>query len=172
MKMNQYEEFQKQQGSTPVQQGGALDWDSNISKESEFILLPDGDYDFTINSFDREHYEGGENISACNVAVLNIKLDTNLHPDGYVIIKHRLFLHTKSEWALSAFFRAIGQKKKNEPLRMNWSQVPGSRGRLKLGHKLYNGNEYNDVKKFYPADEVTQMPYTPQSAAGFTPGKF
>lgn len=171
--MNQYEQFQQQQGMAPTQSDGALDWNSNIAKESEFILLPNGDYDFVVNSFDREHYEGGDNISACNVAVLNIRIDTNLHPDGYVIIKHKLFLHTKSEWALSAFFRSIGQKKKGEKVQMNWNQVPGSRGRLKLGKKVYKDNEYNEIKKFYPADEQQpQQPYTPQATAGFTPGQF
>lgn len=181
--MNQYEQFQQQQGiqqsqpypnqqSLTTSQEGALDWNSNIVKESAFILLPDGDYDFIVNSFDREHYEGGDNLSACNVAVLNIRIDTNLHPDGYVIIKHRLFLHTKTEWALSAFFRAIGQKKKDAPLQMNWNLVPGSKGRLRLGKKIYKDNEYNEIKKFYPADEQQPQPYTPQTTAGFTPGQF
>lgn len=30
-----------------------LGWDDNIQKESEFTLLPEGDYDFTVKSFTR-----------------------------------------------------------------------------------------------------------------------
>ena len=62
------------------------------------------------------------------------------------------------EGLLSTFFRGIGQKKKGEPLRMNWPSVPGSTGRCKIGTRTYTGNEYNDIKKFYPKDEAPQKP--------------
>ena len=33
-----------------------LDWDSEINKESEFTLLPEGDYNFTVVSFERARH--------------------------------------------------------------------------------------------------------------------
>ena len=140
-----------EQYSNGYQQDHELGWDDEISKESEFILLEPGDYDFTVDSFSRSRFEGSEKMSACNCAELNIRIDT---PDGPSIIKHRLFLHQKSAWAVSAFFRSIGLKKKGEPLRMNWPLVPGSKGRCKVGKRLYKDSEYNEIKKFYPADEM------------------
>ena len=52
---------------------------------------------------------------------------------------------------------------------MNWPMVPGSTGRCKIGTKIYNGNEYNEIKKFYPKDE---MPVTPQATPSYNPGQF
>lgn len=138
------------------QQEHELGWDDEISKENEFILLEPGDYNFTVESFERIRYSGSDRMPACNSAELNVRIDTG---KDAVYIKHRLFLHQKTEWALSAFFRSIGQKKKDEPLRMNWNLVPGSKGRCKVGRKTYNGNEYNEIKKFYPADELPQTRY-------------
>ena len=81
-------------------------------------------------------------------------------------MEHNLFLHQRTEGFLSEFFTSIGLKKPGEPLRMNWNQVPGCTGRLKLGVHTWrtkDGEERksNQVKKFYP-----------KAASNFTPGKF
>ena len=145
-------------------EGHELGWDDTIQKENEFILLPAGDYDFVVKSYERGRFNGSEKMPACNQAIINIAINYN---GKEVIIKHRLMLHTKVERILSEFFRGIGQKKKDEPLKMNWPMVPGSTGRCKIGTKTYNGNEYNEIKKFYPKDEmpVTQTP-------NYNPGQF
>lgn len=142
------------------QQERELGWDDNISKdEDEFIVLPDGDYDFMVESVTRARHEASTKLPACNQAIVNIRIET---PQGKVVIKHNLFLHTKMEGMLSAFFASIGQKKKGEPLRMNWQLVSGSTGRCKLGHKIYNDNTYNEIKRFYPA----------ANTGGYVPGQF
>lgn len=137
-----------------------LNWDDTIKKDNQFILYPEGDYDFTVESFDRGRHPGSKGIPPCNKAILKIRINVS---GKEVIITHNLFLHSTQEWKLSEFFTSIGQKKKGETLRMNWSTVPGSTGRLKLGTRVYDGNTYNDIKKFYPKENATP---------GFTPGKF
>lgn len=144
--------------------GRELGWDDTIEKDaSEFITLPEGDYDFMVESFDRARHNGSDKLPACNKAILKIRIDD---PAGTVIITHNLFLHTITEGMLSAFFASIGQKKKGEQLRMNWAMVPGSRGRLKLGiHKYQKDGEertINEIKRFYPKE----------NSPAFTPGKF
>lgn len=131
-----------------------LGWDDTIQKEApEFEPLPEGDYDFVVESFDRGRHNGSEKLPPCNKAILKLRVKS---ADGKkVTVTHNLFLHTITEGMLSAFFESIGQKKKGEPLRMNWQTVPGAKGRLKLGiHKYVNkdGQERssNDVKRFYP----------------------
>ncbi len=112
-----------------------LDWNDTIEKDSsDFITLPEGDYDFMVESFDRARHNGSDNLPPCNKAILKIRIDD---PAGTVIVTHNLFLHTKVEGLISAFFSSIGQKKKGEQLRMNWALVPGARGRLKLGIRKY-----------------------------------
>lgn len=132
----------------------ALGWDDEIKKENDFVLLQEGDYDFTVEGFERARFNGSEKMPACNQAILKIKVNG---PEGSSIINHNLFLHSKTEWALSAFFRAIGQKKKDEPLKMNWNTVVGSKGRCTVGIKIYNENKYNEIKKFLPKDESTNQ---------------
>lgn len=131
-----------------------LGWDDTIQKEaSVFEPLPEGDYEFVVESFDRGRHAGSEKLPPCNKAVLKLRV---MSADGReVTVTHNLFLHTITEGMLSAFFESIGQKKKGEPLRMNWQMVPGAKGRLRLGvHKYTNkdGQERtsNDVKRFYP----------------------
>lgn len=141
-----------------VDQG--LDWDAEIQKESEFILLPAGDYEFTVKGFERKRFDGSKKMQACNMAELNIQIHS---AEGTANIKHNLFLSTKTEWALSAFFASIGQKKKGEVLKMNWNLVPGSKGKCKVIQEEYNGTTYNKIGKFYPAYD---------NNTSYTPGKF
>lgn len=131
-----------------------LGWDDSIQKDNmEFITLPEGDYDFTVESFDRGRHNGSEKLPPCNKAILKIRIDA---PEGEVYINHNLFLHSRVEGLLSAFFTSIGLKKKGEPLRMNWQAVPGCKGRLKLGIRHYqkDGEDrtINEVKQFYPKE--------------------
>ena len=133
-----------------------LGWDDEIEKDSgEFILLPEGDYDFTVESFERGRHGGSEKLPACNKAILRLRIDTG---EGSALINHNLFLHTKTEGMISAFFTSIGQKKKGEKIKMNWNAVVGAKGRCKVGvHEwtVTDGEKRqgNDIKKFYPFEE-------------------
>lgn len=133
-----------------------FEWDDTITKDAaDFILLPEGDYNFTVESMERGRHQGSEKLPACNKAILTLRIES---AEGTVKITHNLFLHSKTEGLLSAFFSCIGQKKKGEPLKMNWSLVPGATGRCKIGIHSYvanNGEERknNDIKRFYPKEE-------------------
>lgn len=149
-------------------------WDDVIEQDSQFVEIPEGDYDFTVQSFERERFNGSEKMPTCNCAKLTLMIDLN---GRQVPLETRLFLHSKSEWKLSEFFASIGQKKKGEKLRMNWNTVPGSKGKCKIGFRIYNDNRYSEVKKFYPDanyDQTQQVYANSQSSArgGYTPGNF
>lgn len=90
-------------------------------------------------------------MSACNKAILKIRIKSEEFGD--VTVQHQLLLHSKVEFKISEFFASIGQKKKGEELKMNWQQVAGSSGLCKVGTREYNGNQYNDIKKFYPVEK-------------------
>ena len=141
-----------------------LGCDDEISREGgEFLLLPEGDYNFVVESYERARHPGSDKLPACNKAILHLRVTA---PEGEIHLEHNLFLHQRTEGFLSEFFTSIGLKKPGEPLRMNWNQVPGCTGRLKLGVHTWrtkDGEERksNQVKKFYP-----------KAASNFTPGKF
>lgn len=135
-----------------------LSWDDEIEKDgSDFIVLPEGDYNFTVAKFERGRFAGSAKMPACNQAKLELTVHSPEHGD--VVVFHNLFLHTKTEGLLSAFFAGIGQKRKGEKLRMNWNTVVGSKGKLKLEINKFTGNDGNEktnnqVKKFYPYEEA------------------
>lgn len=146
-----------------------LDWDSEIENESpDFVLLPEGEYEFEVISFERSRYAGGDKLPPCNQAKLKLKVETAA---GITTISHNLFLHSRTEGLLSAFFNCIGQKKHGEKMQMNWGRVIGSRGRAKVGIRTYNEKEFNEIKQFIdPADAAA--PASEQSGKTFKPGKF
>lgn len=144
--------------------GNALDWNDEISQESEFELLPAGEYTFTVESLERGRFDGSEKMSACPMANITLLVSDPVSGKSGKVFDS-LYLNSKAEWKLSQFFVAIGQKKKGEPLRMNWTQVPGSTGRLELSVNKYskNGEERtnNRVSRYMPKEQAT-----------FTPGQF
>lgn len=143
---------------------GELGWNDVIENDSpEFVILPDGDYDFEVIDFERGRHNGSEKLPPCNKAIVHIRIEGK---EGVSTIKHQLFLHTITEGMLCAFFTGIGQRQKGEKMKMNWNAVVGSKGRCKVGTRKWTNDEgkemvFNEVKKFYEPE-----------AKGFTPGKF
>nr|DAJ48257.1 MAG TPA: Protein of unknown function (DUF669) [Caudoviricetes sp.] len=173
-----------------------IGWEDTIEKDSDFVLLPDGLYHFTVIGMERtRHTPNPQNpgkLPACNKAIVSIKIVAN---EDETELRHNLYLHSSTEGMLSAFFAAIGQKKKGEPLRMNWNTIIGATGVCKVGTRQYNGNNYNEVKSMlYPEDvdytkvlnrqpgQATQGSYQqpqqqnfvqqPQGQAGYQAGQF
>ena len=173
-----------------------IGWEDTIEKDSDSVLLPDGLYYFTVVGMERtRHTPNPQNLGklpACNKAIVSIKIVAN---EGETELRHNLFLHSSTEGMLSAFFAAIGQKKKGEPLRMNWNTIIGATGVCKVGTRQYKENNYNEVKSMlYPEDvdytkvlnqqpgQAAQTSYQqpqqqnfaqqPQGQAGYQAGQF
>lgn len=119
-----------------------LDWDSELTKDgNEHIVLPEGDYPFTVTGFDRGRYPGGPKVPACNKATITLKIDTK---DGAAFVTESLLLVRSLEWKISEFFRAIGLKKKGERVKMDWNHVVGSRGVAHIKPRKYKDKEGNE----------------------------
>lgn len=144
-----------------------IGWDEAIWNDSpEFVVLPEGDYDFEVIDFERGRHPGSEKLPPCNKAIVHIKVEG---PEGVTIIKHNLFLHTITEGMLCSFFTAIGQRQKGERVNMNWGSIIGAKGRAKIGIRKFKNDEgremtFNEIKKFYNKEEGQQV--------GFEAGKF
>lgn len=121
-----------------------MEWDAYIEKESEFVLLPEGDYDFTVTSFEKGWFDGSAKIEACNKAILELTITA---PGlGSSIVKENLLLSDKVEWKLCEFFRCIGQKQHGTGVKMNWNKVQGAKGRAHIVINEYTGNDGNNYK--------------------------
>lgn len=151
-----------------------LDWDSEISRDSEFVLLPEGEYDFVVTKFERARHNGSAKLPACPKAVITLEVTDG---KSKATIEHNLFLHQKTEGMLCEFFTAIGQRKHGETLKMNWPAVMGARGRCKVYVDKWQGKdgqpkESNKIKKFVAPKNDAATSSTAPAAGGWKPGSF
>ena len=133
-----------------------MDWDDVIENDGqEYIVLPEGDYNFTVTDFERGHFPGSAKMAPCNKATLTLQVNTE---NGIASIRTDLILNRLVEFRISSFFRCIGLKKHGEKLVMKWDKVVGSRGRAHFKPRTYtdrdgNTKQANDVDRFYDYDE-------------------
>jgi len=138
-----------------------MDWNDAIEEDGqEYVLLPEGDYNFTVTHFERSRFPGGPKVPACNKATITVQVDTK---EGMAIVKFDLLLYRSLEWRISAFFRCIGQKKHGEKLTMDWNKVIGSKGRAHFKQRSYTNNQgeekfTNDIDRFIDYNEEFFMP--------------
>lgn len=128
----------------------ALDWNDTVKKGSEYTLIPEGEYDFVVESFERSRYEGSDKVPPCNRALLKIRVDA---PEGIAVINESLLLIRKMEWKLAEFFTSIGAEEINGDVKMNWQMVPQATGRAEIEitpDKKDPNKKYNHIKKFLP----------------------
>lgn len=132
-----------------------MDWNDSIENDGqEFVLLPEGDYNFVVTNFERGRFPGGAKVPACNKAAITVQVNA---PEGVSIVKFDLLLYRSLEWRISGFFRSIGQKKHGEKLTMDWNKVIGSKGRAHFKQRTYvnqSGEEktINDLDRFIDYD--------------------
>jgi len=128
-----------------------MDWNDSIESDgTEYILLPEGDYNFEVINFERGRFPGSAKIPACNKASIVVQVNTK---DGVATVKFDLLLYRTLEWRISGFFRSIGQKKHGEKLTMDWNKVVGSKGRAHFKQRTYVNNQgeeksINDIAYF------------------------
>ena len=144
-------------------QGRELGWEDEIQQESSYILLPEGDYRFTVERFDRARHDGSGKIPPCNKAIVFIRV---FGMDGSsVLLQENLFLHTMMEWKLSEFFASIGMKQKGQAARMNWQEVNGKSGICHVIIREYDKRDgsgkgkRNQIDKLYPSYDQPQLLY-------------
>ena len=95
---------------------------------------------------------------------------------GDATVTHRLYLHTKTQGLLGAFFESIGQCKRGETFRPRWNEVVGAKGICKLGVREYTKQsgphagetgQSNEVQRFLPPPAPKAAP-----SQGWTQGAF
>lgn len=118
-----------------------MNWNSIIENDGEapeYIVLPEGDYDFTVTSFEKSEHEGSAKIPPCPKAILELTVKT---PRGISVIRENLFLDESFEWKLCQFFRSIGQRDHGQKYTMDWSKVQGAKGRAHIIVNEWTGSD-------------------------------
>lgn len=112
--------------------GYAMDWDTEIANDGEGrTLFPDGtECQFEIIEMEKARTKASSKLANCPMAKLKLKCTNPEH--GTTTVNECLVLHSTMEWKLCQFFTCIGQRQHGEQLRPRWSDVLGSKGRVKL----------------------------------------
>lgn len=130
--------------------GKEIGWDETVEKGTDFVLLPEGDYDFTVESFERSRFDGSDKVPPCNRAQLKLRIES---AEGSSIVNESLLLYDKMQWKLAEFFLSIGAEEVEGKVRMNWQMVPQATGRATINYRTDKNDptkKYNQVKKFLP----------------------
>ena len=137
-----------------------MGWDDVLENDGqEFVILPEGDYTFTVTGFERGQFPGGPKIPACPKATVTLNIDND---QGVATCRTDFFLYRTVEWRMAAFFRAIGQKKHGEKAKMDWNKVIGARGKAHFKPRPYTtktgeSRQVNDVDRFIDYDPSVAM---------------
>ena len=98
---------------------GAIGWDDEVSEKdagssenNEFVVLPPGEYPFTIVKKELGKFKGSEKLSACNMVKIELIVDGGDKGKAYVY--HRFYMHTKMLWKIYQFLQAIGLHKSGD----------------------------------------------------------
>ena len=113
--------------------GNILGMDDQIAQESQYIDVPEGEYDGRIDHVEPAvcQWANEYNGNPMRIVFVNIVL-----PDGSEAqVSDQFVLNSDFEWKLSQLFLGTGQKKKGEPLPnlgKALNELPGLTCRLKV----------------------------------------
>lgn len=142
-----------------------LGWDDSFDGTlEEWKPLPEGDYPFRVESFQRARYnpKPGAKLPPCNMAELTIRV----FGEEEATIKHNLYLHTSRRNSLKHFFVSIGQAQEADTLvQPRWNEVPGAEGMCHVVVDSYTRRDgtpgqSNKISRFLPPDAGADRPQT------------
>ena len=147
----------------------------DYDKGGEFILLPEGDYDFTVTQIERSRYNPKPNskIGPCVQVTATLRV---IDPQSGkpVDLRHNLFMWGTTVGMIAQYYDSIGLHKKGTPLALDWRPEMhiGKTGKLKIAHRTYKSNDgqdriANDIKKLYPKEDQPAYPQNQPWQRGF-----
>ncbi|MFT8725416.1 hypothetical protein [Liquorilactobacillus nagelii] len=122
-----------------------LNWDEGwVAEESEFTLLPEGNYPFKVTNLERKIYSGQSDKIPNGAPYAEVTVEVDGGEKGKTTVKERLYLMKKFTWKLTQFFNSIGQVQEiGQPFQPKWGQVIGTVGQAKLEVNSYTGKDGN-----------------------------
>lgn len=135
-----------------------IGWDdevdsSQIQEKKEFIILPDGEYNFRVAKVEKGQYNGSQKMPACGMVKVGMVFSDAFQGESYVTM--RFFMVRSCLWKIYEFLTAIGLHKPGSGAvgTIPWGKVDTScTGRAKLSTRTYEKDgktvKTNDVEKF------------------------
>ena len=140
------------------------DWDDEVELTEdqerggqETSILPDGKYPFEVIKTEKQWYDGGQKIPACNMAKVFLRIDGGELGTGFVA--ENIYLAEGFEWKAGAFLRAIGVRSHGDKLEFRkLLHCDGEKGRCEIYIDEYEGrdgktHQSNKLKRFFDKEE-------------------
>lgn len=141
-----------------------LDWDGEVSNDGSFVLLPEGDYPYTITKFERARYGGSSKVPPCKMAQLTVAVHG---AQGDASVSYRLFLLAKFQWKIAELFVSLGlAAPDDEKVRMQWDRIQGATGICHVAQREYTKQSGPHAGETGTANEITKFlpPPAPKAA--------
>lgn len=145
-----------------------LGWDDEVEAGSPFVLLPEGDYPFTITGLEKGIYEKPADRTTkipANCPMATVSLEFTAATGEKSTLTEKFYLYKKMQWKINQFFTAIGAPKNADGvIKMNWATVLGSHGTAKLVVNNYTDRndkpaQNNRIKDFLEPTQQTAPGY-------------
>lgn len=94
--------------------GEVLDLNGSIEKESEFVDVPEGDYNAVIDHVENGYCQWANEYNGNPMCTVYVNVQLPAGQDAQ--LRENFVLNTDYEWKLSQLFLSTGQKKKGEPM--------------------------------------------------------
>lgn len=148
-------------------EGRAIDWDEDYEcgAGEGFTLLVPGIYPFEIVKFERARFNGGGKVGPCPQANVVLKV-SGVDEHGAMAstsISDNFKMWESLMWRTNQFFESLGLpptgQNENGPTYSvrYWNDVKGRTGIVEIGHREYNGKQYNDIVKYIAPSDVKQV---------------
>lgn len=116
-------------------------------EDKGYTLLEPGEYPFKVVDVTFDNYNGSAKIPACPSAKVELEVDGG--KQGKVTLFNNFYLCQECAGLLAAFAKSIGTMKDGDTtVNLDFEQIDGMNGIVKVDHREYNGNKYNNVKSF------------------------
>lgn len=116
-------------------------------KEFEYILLEPGEYPFEISEVRYGDYNGSDKLPPCPKAIVDLDVDGG--KQGHVTVTKVFYLCKECAGIIASFAQSLGVMDEHETtVNIDFAQIEGMKGIVYITHRTYNGQQYNDIKKF------------------------
>lgn len=132
--------------------GNVLDLNGSIEKESQFVDIPEGEYDGVIDHVENDLCQWNNDYNGNPMISVYVNIQTM---EGEGQLRDNIVLNSDFEWKLSQLFLGTGQKKKGQPLPnlgRAIQELPGMRVRVKIVKRPGKGDKantfYSNIDKY------------------------
>tara|TARA_R110002074_G_scaffold105742_4_gene228404 strand:+ start:2504 stop:3250 length:747 start_codon:yes stop_codon:yes gene_type:complete len=142
--------YQSQAGQMPLDDED-MEMNSTIQDDGQdFVLLQAGTYAFHVIDFEQGEYQDKKsNGKVRKRIIVHLQID---HDGVKHTIKDYLPLKRSMEWKFCQLFKGIGDRKKGDPLVMDWQSIRGKGGMVKIKVDSFKSSTDGSMKQSSKVD--------------------